>query len=201
MVLQGTERTAVPVRDDKASRPVQVPERGDSGAVFDQTAAKLELSSTAVKMASGPGRALSPDQRDELAKLKERDREVRSHEEQHAARAGAYAKGGPQYEYQAGPDGQQYAVGGHVNVDTSPVQGNPRATLEKARILRQVALAPAEPSGADRSVAAQAARMAQDAARQLAEERRRGGGEASRGRLHPYARTAAPSGQFLDISA
>jgi hypothetical protein len=238
VVLQGTERTAVPWGDDEAPQPIRLPERVDFGAVFDQAAAKLDLSSLAVKMASGPayaegrkpehgpggkaaeegakqrtaadprgggadgsGRTLTPEQQEQLAKLKERDREVRVHEEQHAARAGAYAEGGPRYEYQAGPDGKQYAVGGHVDVDTSPVQGNPQATLEKARILQQAALAPAEPSGADRSVAAQAAQMARDAARQLAEERRSGGGEASPGRPHPYARPDAPSGQFLDIAA
>lgn len=201
VVLQETERIAVPRNDDEASQSNPLPEQADSGEVFDQAAAKLELSSMAAKMVSGSGRTLSPEQLDQLAKLKERDREVRAHEEQHAARAGSYAKGGPQYEYKMGPDGKQYAVSGRVNVDTSPVQGNPRATLQKARILRQVAQAPAKPSDADRAVAAQAARMALDAARQLAEERRRGGVETTLGRPHPYARTTPASGQFLDISA
>ncbi len=78
----------------------------------------------------------------------------------HLAAAGPYAIGGPSYEYQKGPDGQRYAVGGHVNIDTSPVPGDPEATLRKAETIRRAALAPGDPSPQDRSVAAAAASMA-----------------------------------------
>ncbi len=56
-----------------------------------------------------------------------------------------------------GPDGLNYAVGGEVAIDTSPVSGDPEATLRKAQIIRAAASAPAEPSPQDRRVAAQAA--------------------------------------------
>ena len=46
-------------------------------------------------------------------------RKSRAHEMAHLAAAGGLATG-PYYEYQQGPDSKQYAVGGHVNIDTSP---------------------------------------------------------------------------------
>ncbi len=99
----------------------------------------------------------------ELTRLRQRDREVRAHEMAHLAAAGPYAVGGPTYEYRKGPDGQRYAVGGHVNIDTSPVPGDPEATLRKAETIRRAALAPGDPSPQDRSVAAAAAAMAMKA--------------------------------------
>jgi hypothetical protein len=74
--------------------------------------------------------------------------------------AGPYARGAPHYEYVRGPDGRLYAVAGEVKIDTSPVPGDPEATLEKARAIKRAALAPANPSPQDRRVAALADRMA-----------------------------------------
>ncbi len=98
-----------------------------------------------------------------LFKLRQRDREVRAHEQAHLLAAGPYARGGPHYEYVRGPDGRLYAVGGEVKIDTSPIPGNPKATLEKARTIKRAALAPAHPSPQDRMVALQADRMAMEA--------------------------------------
>jgi len=58
--------------------------------------------------------------------------------------------------YERGPDGAQYAVGGEVPIDVSPVAGDPQATIEKMRVVRSAAMAPAQPSSQDRAVAAQA---------------------------------------------
>ena len=91
----------------------------------------------------------------ELAELKARDREVRAHEAAHQAVGGQYA-GAMSFTYQRGPDGAQYAVGGEVPIDVSPVAGDPQATIEKMRIVRAAAMAPAQPSAQDRAVAAQA---------------------------------------------
>jgi hypothetical protein len=97
-----------------------------------------------------------------IEQLSARDREVRAHEQAHAAVAGQYA-GSPTYTYQRGPDGVSYAVGGEVQIDTSPIPNDPEATLRKAEQIARAASAPAEPSGQDRAVAAQAAKMAQQA--------------------------------------
>ena len=78
--------------------------------------------------------------------LRQRDQEVRLHEQAHLLAAGPYAKGAPSYTYQTGPDGQRYAVGGEVPIDLSPVPGNPQATLQKALTIRRAALAPTDPS-------------------------------------------------------
>lgn len=97
-----------------------------------------------------------------LTQLRARDREVRLHEAAHAAVGGRYA-GAPAFQYDRGPDGRNYAVGGEVSISTGPVPGDPQATIEKARIIRAAALAPAEPSAQDRRVAAEAAQLELDA--------------------------------------
>jgi len=68
------------------------------------------------------------------------------------------AKGGTAFSFQRGPDGKQYAVGGELNIDTSPVSGNPEATIRKVQQICAAALpfAPTNPSALDRAVAASA---------------------------------------------
>ncbi|WP_428606270.1 putative metalloprotease CJM1_0395 family protein [Sedimenticola sp.] len=99
-----------------------------------------------------------------LRALQARDREVRAHEQAHLSAAGRFAISGANFTYQRGPDGQLYAVGGDVQIDLSPVPGDPQATEQKAEAIRRAALAPSDPSPQDRKVAAQAGRLA-DAAR------------------------------------
>lgn len=91
-----------------------------------------------------------------IQELKARDQEVKTHEQTHAAIGGRYA-GAPSYSYELGPDGKQYAVGGEVQIDISPIPGDPQATVQKMQQVRAAALAPAEPSSADRRIAADAA--------------------------------------------
>lgn len=98
----------------------------------------------------------------EIKALAERDREVRTHEQIHASIGGKHASS-PSYSYERGPDGQQYAVEGEVRIDTSPVADDPQATLEKAEVIMRAALSVAEPSTADRQVAADARAMAAEA--------------------------------------
>lgn len=100
-----------------------------------------------------------------------RDREVRRHEQTHAAIGGRYASA-PSYTYERGPDGQLYAVEGQVRIDTSKVADDPYATLEKAEIIIRAALAVAEPSPQDRRVAAQARAMAAQARSEIAQAER-----------------------------
>jgi hypothetical protein len=119
--------------------------------------------------AASPGPSGQPGsaQAREIANLKARDQQVRAHEAAHLAAAGGLARGGASYTYERGPDGVAYAVGGEVSIDTSPVPGNPAATLAKAQQVRAAALAPADPSSQDRSVAAAASAMATRAQRDL----------------------------------
>jgi hypothetical protein len=102
---------------------------------------------------------LSTEASKETQKLKALDQKVRAHEAAHQA-AGAGLVGGASFTYQRGADGRMYAVGGEVSIDTSPVPGDPEATLTKMQQVQAAALAPADPSAQDRAVAAAAAATA-----------------------------------------
>lgn len=108
-------------------------------------------------------------EQEEIRELAARDREVRRHEQAHAAVGGKYARS-PVYEFVRGPDGVRYAVAGEVSIDTSPVAGNPEATISKAQQIRRAASAPAEPSPQDRRVAAEAAVMEAEARIELRQQ-------------------------------
>ena len=106
----------------------------------------------------------------EVETLKQRDQEVRAHEQAHASAGGQYA-GSPQFDFQRGPDGQRYAVDGQVSIDISS-ESTPEATIRKMQQVRTAALAPAEPSPQDLQVAAEASRIAFDARNEIAKERK-----------------------------
>lgn len=96
---------------------------------------------------------LTTEQQRQVEKLQARDREVRAHEQAHMAAGRELITSGPQYEYSTGPDGKRYAVGGEVGIDTSP-EKKPEANIRKGERIQAAALAPAEPSQQDYSVAA-----------------------------------------------
>ena len=132
---------------------------------------------------SATGRELTPEEQEQVDKLEARDREVRAHEQAHKAAGGQYA--GPiSYTYTTGPDSKRYATGGSVPIDASPIEGDPQATIRKMQQVRAAANAPAEPSAADRQVAAAATREITKAQQELSRERleeSRGGGDAESG--------------------
>lgn len=138
-------------RDQDQSRHAQ--ESKESKKTDPGSAAELELSQEA----------------QEVRELQMRDREVRAHELAHAAAGGSYA-GSPSYTYEQGADGRSYAVGGSVRIDVSPIPGDPRATLQKARQVRAAALAPVQPSPQDMQVAHKAQAMAMQARSELRTE-------------------------------
>lgn len=111
---------------------------------------------------------------EQIKELKARDTEVRIHEQAHASVGGKHA-GSPSYEYQRGPDGQNYAVGGEVQIDVAAVEGDPKATIEKMQTVRAAALAPQEPSSADRAIAADATQKLAAAQAELAQQNREAG--------------------------
>ncbi|SMQ59869.1 SprA-related family protein [Pseudidiomarina planktonica] len=109
------------------------------------------------------------EEQEEIRKLEARDREVRIHEQQHAAVGGQYA-GSPTYSYERGPNGRTYASEGEVSIDLSPIPNDPEATVQKMEQVRRAALAPAEPSGADRAIAAEATQRASEARAEMAKQ-------------------------------
>ena len=120
---------------------------------------------------STEGKTLTEEEQKQVDELKARDAEVKAHEQAHIAAGGSYVRGGASYDYQTGPDGKKYAVGGEVSIDTSPVEGDPQATINKAQVILKAALAPAEPSGQDKSVASQARQMMASARKELMAEK------------------------------
>lgn len=111
--------------------------------------------------------SLTSEEQQMVQELKQRDMEVKAHEMAHLASAGQYASGGASYTYQQGPDGRRYAIGGEVPIDLS-AEKTPEETIAKMRAIKRAAMAPAEPSSADRSVAATATAM-ENSARQEAQ--------------------------------
>ena len=152
--------------------------RNQSSASTDPSSSKQPDSSSqkdaapSQKTESGPEGylQLSPEERALVQELQQRDKEVKAHEQAHIAAGGQYVTGGASYQYKTGPDGQQYAVGGEVSIDTSKVSGDPEATQEKAQTIRQAALAPANPSPQDQQVAAKASQMEMEAQQKLREQ-------------------------------
>lgn len=132
------------------------------------------------------GKKLTAEEMAEVAKLAARDREVRAHEAQHAAAAGGMASG-TQYDYEMGPDGKMYAVGGKVQMTVSSGR-TPEETLAKARQLRAAANAPADPSGQDMAVAARASQMEAEALQKIAAKQAAVGGGAAGQHLPPSLR-------------
>lgn len=123
--------------------------------------------SSAQKQTAASGKLSESDQR-LVAKLQERDRAVRAHEFAHIAAGAGVVTSGASYTYETGPDGKRYANGGEVGIDVSPGR-TPQDTLRKAQQIRASALAPADPSAQDRSIAARADQMATEARIELAD--------------------------------
>jgi hypothetical protein len=116
--------------------------------------------------ASSPSRPeLTPEQKAAVAELQARDAEVRAHEAAHQG-AGGGLTGGASFTYETGPDGRAYAVGGEVPISIQPGR-TPEETIRNAQRVRAAALAPAEPSAADLSVAASASQMESEARMEL----------------------------------
>jgi len=104
--------------------------------------------------APSDGTDLDPAEEAVVSQLQARDSAVRQEEEAHAAAAGPYGSA-PQYTYQIGPDGNAYAIGGHVDVSVS-LSGSKADRDRALATLQNAALAPNAPSGADMAAFRQA---------------------------------------------
>lgn len=147
-----------PRAPDGSAKTAQNGETGDTGEKTDAPARPDERKAN--------GEPLSEQEQKQLDYLKKRDQEVRAHEMAHVAVGGDLVKRGASYEYETGPDGKRYAVGGDVIIDTSAGR-TPEDTLRRAERIRAAAMAPAEPSTQDYNVARQADQMAMQARLEL----------------------------------
>lgn len=173
-VPAAARNSATPREGDEASKTPATDGRSRSAAAENTgrpPSAQARQSVGDATPAQAAASQENPDVVRMLRDLEARDREVRTHEQAHKAAGGAYVTSGPSYVYQKGPDGQRYAVGGEVGIDTSPVEGDPQATIQKALTISRAALAPAQPSGQDLKVAQQAAQMLAQAQSDLLSQR------------------------------
>ena len=166
-----------PDENNERSRDSLIVRSGDVvseyGDVFSSSRTERSEQSTQNQQSKGVtdeklAQELTDEEQLQVTKLKQRDAEVKAHEAAHLGAAGGLARGGASYEYQKGPDGNSYAVGGEVSIDSSPVEGDPQATIAKAQQIRSAALAPANPSSQDYKVASQASRIEAQARQELA---------------------------------
>ncbi len=111
-----------------------------------------------------------------IQQLQQRDAEVRAHEQAHVATAGQYAAGAASYTYETGPNGKRYAVGGEVPIDVSK-ESTPEETLQKMQVIAKAAMAPLNPSAADRRIAARAAMISAQARMEIQQEKNVSTGE------------------------
>jgi len=169
----GREPVGEESRDNKNSvfKPVEQATDTDAGARINPKGEQREQGQQTQQQLDKK-QVLAQERADQqvIDQLSARDREVRNHERAHAAVGGQYASG-PTYEYERGPDGVNYAVAGEVSISTGAIPGDPAATIDKAQQVKRAALAPAEPSAQDRSVAASATQIEAEARVQLQEER------------------------------
>ncbi|MEH0022866.1 MAG: putative metalloprotease CJM1_0395 family protein [Desulfobacter sp.] len=146
---------AVQVQAEPQAKTVSENQQGTTASEptsGDQDARGSEPRETSESIAS----RLTPEELRLVDQLQQIDQEVRRHEMAHMAAGGSLITSAASFTYQRGPDGQSYAVGGEVSIDTSPVPGDPEATARKMRQVRSAALAPGDPSSQDLKVAANA---------------------------------------------
>lgn len=113
---------------------------------------------------------LTEEEQQQVRELAATDREVRAHEAAHQAVGGSLA-GAASFRFAIGPDGEHYAVGGEVPITLTALADDPQATLRNAEQVRAAALAPAQPSGQDRMVAAEASQLIAQTQIQIALQR------------------------------
>lgn len=177
-----------PARSREAE-PSTVTGAPDSAAEAPDAIGSAQDESDQQEAVSSPrSRELTDEEKQSVRQLQQRDAEVRRHEAAHMA-AGGGITGGASYEYQVGPDGRSYAVGGEVSISLSG-GSTPQETIQKMQAVKAAALAPADPSGQDRAVAAAAQAQEAQARMEMAKESS-GQGEST----NPSSALEAYSGQ------
>jgi len=116
------------------------------------------------------GKPLDENEQEQARKMAQIERSVITHEMAHMTAGAGIIAGGPHYQYQNGPDGKRYIVGGEVDISVSP-EDTPEATVRKMERVKSAALAPADPSSQDRAVASAAAQVQMQAQMELTRQR------------------------------
>jgi len=160
---------------DRTNSPrAEAPNAVAEGAEGSQTKSSTHKSESPKLSDSEPdqreqrSKLTTEDQR-EITLLQRVDQKVRAHEQAHLNAAQGLAVSGADFKYQIGPDAMRYAVAGEVTIETSR-EDEPEETIDKGNKIIRAALAPADPSPQDRSVAAYAQQMIYEAQAELIRE-------------------------------
>lgn len=146
-------------KDTQVNTPLSLSDGEEQIDSVPQTQEDEDVKEKDQSSAPDAGSGFTQEEKLLVEELQKVDAEVRAHEMAHIAAGGEYITSGATFSYQQGPDGKNYAVGGEVSIDTSPVPGDPEATLQKMQRVRAAALAPAQPSSQDLKVASNAASL------------------------------------------
>ena len=188
--------SALPKRDVDDSGQTGEVDRGDGRNESEKTAREGERDKQGKLGVS----ELAKQEKAEVRELQNTDRKVRMHEMAHMAAGGQYT-GSARYSYKTGPDGRHYAVGGSVPIDASK-EASTEKTVQKMAQVKRAALAPADPSAADREIAAKAAQMMAQARlemiQQQMEEREEGTEAASPGKIAYCIKSYEKNGELID---
>ena len=162
---QGAEPDATP----QSTEPVAAePEVGTTNQAEGET--KESQSNSAQQRDKGiDGEELTEEEQAEVEDMKDRDAEVRTHENAHKSAGGQYAAA-PSYTYETGPDGKRYITDGEVSIDIGE-ESDPQDTITKMQVVKRAALAPAQPSAQDRQVYAEASQKEAQAHQELNEQK------------------------------
>jgi len=160
MLALSSSSQSVTQSSHASSHDLSVPNRKENNL---ETSTKDTIKSEASKLVKKASQDLTQQDQQKIQQLKNRDLEVKAHEQAHLSAAGIIAVGGARFTYTTGPNGIRYATGGEVSIDTSPIKDDPAATLKKADAIRRAALAPARPSAQDQQVAGNANAMSEQA--------------------------------------
>ncbi|MBR0565258.1 hypothetical protein J5J83_03890 [Azoarcus sp. L1K30] len=143
---------------------------GATHAYWPQLPASSQGKASESNKRIGNDAELSAAEQRELDQLKQRDEQVRAHEQAHISAGGDLITARASYTFETGPDDKRYAVGGEVRIDTSEGR-TAEETIARAERIRAAALAPTDPSPQDRQVATMAQRMASEARQELNAQR------------------------------
>jgi hypothetical protein len=166
-----------PVQDQRKHALAEIFAREEDAQVVSQARQDAVEKQQAVDEKQEPAEQSEPQEQvtkdqaqQQVDALKIRDAEVKAHEHAHATVGGQYAQS-PSFTYEKGADGQRYVTDGEVQIDVSPIAGDPLATINKMKQVYAAAMAPVDPSAADIRVAAEALKKMNEAKVLLAEER------------------------------
>jgi hypothetical protein len=194
----GSVQQVAPVDPRGNRRDGAARESGREGEVGHRAADRGKASGSSFRgegSATSGTKALTRAEQSQVKELAQIDQQVRAHESAHQAAAGSLG-GAVSFSYETGPDGKSYAVGGEVPVDLSSGR-TPEETIARAQQVRAAALAPADPSPQDLSVAAAASQMEATARAQLAQQQREqlAGQQGSADAMVPVAGEAQAGGR------